>query len=213
MRRFLRSKIFIAALFLSAANLFARPRQDMIINFPIVSACGYVFGANNSLSKFDGIEKSKPFTISSQVYGLIYDFPKCALSWNFGFDFTGIFENEDGFSDDFFSLGLTGGVGIFFNLWESHAFHYDSKNRDGYESIEVLPLTGPCIFLYPIYDAKIYTKDASRYWKWKIAADFGLNYSYSFFDIFPFVRPIAAFKNGEAKLFCDVGIAIGIAVQ
>ena len=198
---------------LLAVKVFAEPRADMVVTFPVVSAFGYSFGANNTLSKFEGIEKSKPFTISSQVYGVIYDFPKVALSWALGMGVASIFDRVEESEKDFVSVGLTCGAGVFFNLWKSHTCYLLQEAPYSKETIEVLPLTGPCIFLYPVYDAKVYTRNATPYWKWKVAADFGLNYSYSFFDVFPFVRPIIAFRKNEVKAFCELGISLGIAVQ
>ena len=195
-------KIILFLQFFFVVKIFAMSRADVVVNFPVVSGFGYAFGLNNTLSKFDGINKSNPFTISTQVYGVIYEFPKITLSWNLGMGVTTIFDKTEDTEKDFVSVGITCGTGVFFNLWKSHTCYLLQEPPFFKETIEILPLTGPCIFLYPVYDAKIYTRNATPYWKWKVA-----------FDFFPFVRPIVAFRKGEVRAFCDLGISLGIAIQ
>ena len=162
---------------------------------------GLVCGKNtllNQTQSFTTIDSG--FNYSVQVFGEIVSVGKVTFAYSPGVNFY-TQKNKDS-NDKAFQTGLSLGIGLFFNDWES----FTTREK------ETLPLSGPSIFLYPLYEFPIIRIGEKPYWDYKYAFEAGLNYVFKRFSVYPYFRGIGMLNgsNNKSVFVFDIGILLGI---
>ena len=175
--------------------------KDFELMFSIPSMTGLVCGKNtllNQTQSFTTIDSG--FNYSVQVFGEIVSVGKITFAYSPGVNFY-TQKNKDS-NDKAFQTGLSLGIGLFFNDWESFSFR----------GKEILSLSGPSIFLYPLYEFPIIRIGEKPYWDYKYAFEAGLNYVFKRFSAYPYFRGIGMFHgfNDNSSFVFDIGILLGI---
>lgn len=178
--------------------LFAK---DFELMFSTPSLTGLVCGKNTFLGQTQDYENiSGGFNYSIQGFGEIVSVGKFTFAYSPAMNFyTQKFKNSN---EKDFQLGLSLGAGVFFNNWES----FTSQGK------EILPLTGTCVFLYPLYELPVINIGEKPYWSYKYAFEAGFNYTFKKFSIYPYFRTIGMLQKKEniPGIAFDLGILIGI---
>ena len=188
---------FMAFLFFSNFS-FAK---DFELMFSTPSMTGLVCGKNTLLAQtqnFTTIDSG--FNYSVQAFGEILSVGKVTFAYSPGVNF---YRQKNKDSDDkAFQTGLSLGIGLFFNDWES----FTSSGK------ETLPLSGPSVFLYPLYEFPIIRVGGKPYWDYKYAFEIGLNYVFKMFSVYPYFRGIGMLSelNKQSGFVFDGGILVGI---
>ena len=180
--------------------------MDFEVMFSTPSLTGLVCGNNSLLNmtedshRFDSV--SDTFNYNSQIFGDIHTWrTDITFAWSGGTNL--YFQNADNINGLSFQLGVTGGIGLFFNYWES---------LSGDVTWKLQPLTGLSVFLYPIYEFPVIRVNGEPFWKWKSALELGLNYTVGWLSIYPYARSMVMFceESENPGVAFDIGILIGI---
>ena len=182
-----------------AAVLSAR---DFEIMLSVPSLTGLVCGKNSLLGETENFEKiNNSFNYSIQGFGDIASVNYCTFAYTAALNF--YTENHKDTDSKAFQLGVSLGAGVFFNSWKSYI---------NLEEKEMLPLTGSCVFIYPVYEMPVVRIGGTPYWDWKYAIEAGLNYTFMHVSVYPFFRGIGmerdVFKN--MGIAFDAGVLIGL---
>ena len=196
----MKKHILISFIFFLLFSTFSFAK-DFELMFSTPSMTGLVCGKNTLLCQTENYtEIDSGFNYSVQAFGEILSVGKITFAYSPGVNFY-TQKNKDS-NDKAFQTGLSLGIGIFFNDWES----FSSCGK------ETLPLSGPSIFLYPLYEFPIIRIGEKPYWDYKYAFEAGLNYVFKRFSVYPYFRGIGMFRglNNNAGFVFDIGVFLGI---
>lgn len=193
--------LIIFAIFLVVGEVWAGskkkdPKLDIDFRYyAIPTINGVVAGYNTDFSFMDcDTERLANVIFSCEGRGDIVTVNDFSFAFAMGGGTYGDFcvDREDNHSFMAFSLG----AGVYYNKWNDYS------------------LTGPCFFLYPMYQFIVNydscRKDCKPLWKWSAAWDLG--YTFTVFDsltVYPFFRNILSFNKKQIQYNYDLGIALG----
>ena len=171
------------------------PKMDFDLKLYLVpSWFGIVSGKSDILGKMEESEVTDCWNFLVESRGDIFSVGNFAFSWSFGFGAYLETPQEEKKSFDAFQVTL--GAGVFFTEFSNHS------------------LTGPCLYLYPVYEIPIITGGGTPYYKWKSAVDLGLNFSFlDTITIYPYIRNILGWNKGGVNYMFDFGVALGIYIE
>lgn len=183
--------------FLLSFYSFAFSTKDIEIMVSVPSITGLVCGKNALLCQIEDYEDVEScLNLSAQVFGKINTKPDFCFAWTSAIHFSS--QKLLTSTINPISMGLSFGGGFFWNL-------FNCSN-----GTIILPLTGVSMFLYPVYDFPVVRSKYTPYWKYKVAAEFSLNYTFWRLSYYPFCRTIFMFSPDTPGFAFDWGILIGV---
>lgn len=137
------------------------------------------------------------FNIMIEGRATIATVKRVTFSWSFAcHGYTEFGKNPDA---DLMSINASLGVGAYFHTLD----------------LPTYPLCGLCVFLYPAYDAAVYSQGYKPYLVWKCAYDFGFTFTLlKVITVYPYARGMIGWDSGGKERFgFDFGVALGFYIH
>ena len=157
--------------------------------FGIVTGDNPRFGLRKSI---DEVKKCSNFMIESR--SSIFETETLTLSWSFASGGYIEYNGDNNTNLDSFNVSL--GLGLYLHLFSAPA----------------PALNGLCLYLYPVYQIPVFTRDGyTPYLSWKTAFDIGYNFLIlGGITVYPYVRNVVGWNSQDIRYGIDFGLAIGM---
>lgn len=194
---YMKKNFLIPFVLLLSFSTFAFPTKDIEVMVSVPSIMGLVCGKNALLCQVEDYENvESSLNLSAQVFGKIKTIPDFCFTWTSAVHFSS--QKVQDFTDNPLSIGVSLGGGFFWNL-------FNCSN-----GTTILPLTGVSMFLYPVYDFPVVRSHYTPYWKYKVAAEFSVNYTFWRLSYYPFCRTMLMFSKDSPGFAFDWGLLVGV---
>lgn len=196
--------IFISVFLLFTETLFSESKPpiklDVDMKAYVIPTYNENVAGKKSKNEFRNCDSeitySRKFSIESR--GDITKINDFSFSW--GFDFGGYYDLGIEPEDNHTIISISLGAGVYYNKWNKFS------------------LTGPCLFLYPMYQLPVYytgcSKECKPLWNWNVALDLGYNFTlFDVITVYPFYRNILSVNTKKIEYNYDFGVAVGLYFQ